>query len=141
MKPALLYRIAAAVLVLFALGHTYGFLSFNPSAPAAIVARQAMDAPFRVDGSTFSYGNFYMGFGLFISAYQLFSAFLAWHLGRLASTSPACIGALGWAFALLQVVGIVLSLKYFAIPQVVFSALLAICLMWPAWLVQTRDPG
>jgi hypothetical protein len=38
---------------------------------------------FSFGGGTFSYGGFYVGFGLFVTAYLLFSALLAWQLGGL----------------------------------------------------------
>lgn len=136
MKPVTLYRIASVLLVLFAAGHTFGFLKFKPATAEGLAVRDAMNnVHFQVGGSTFSYGGFYTGFGLYISLYLLFSAFLAWHLGTVASKSPQAIGALGWVFCAVQVVSLVLSWKYFSAPPAVFSAVIAICLGWAAWLV------
>lgn len=83
-----------------------------------------------------TYGEFYLDFGLFPTAYLLFSAFLAWHLGGLAQNDPQAIGALGWAFFAVQMVSLILSWVYFFVPPAVFSALVAACLGWAAWLVQ-----
>ena len=82
MNATLFYRIAAALLVSFAAGHTFGFLRFKPPTSDALAVRDAMNnVHFQVRGSDFSYGGFYRGFGLTITVYLLFSAFLAWHLG------------------------------------------------------------
>jgi len=90
---------------------------------------------FQEKGATHSYGRFYRGFGLSCSVSMIFSAFLAWHLGSLAGKLPQAIGALGWIFFAVQLAGVWLSWKYFGPPPVVFSATVAICLGWAAWLV------
>lgn len=132
MTPKLLYRIAAVLLIFFAAGHTYGFLKFKPPSPAALAVRDAMATPFQVAGSTFSYQGFYVGFGLFVTVYLLFSAYLAWHLSWLATAAPASIGFLGWIFAAVQAASFVLSCIYFSIPPATFSGILTICLVWAA---------
>jgi hypothetical protein len=82
MNPTLLYRIAAFVLVLFAAGHTLGFLKFKAPTPEGVAVQQAMDnVRFHLGARNYTYGDFYRGFGLFCTAYLLFGAFLAWHLG------------------------------------------------------------
>lgn len=137
MKASLFYRIASVLLILFAAGHTFGFLKFKPPSPEARAVRDAMySVQFQVGGSSFSYGGFYKGFGLFVTAYLLFSAFLAWHLGGLANSNPQAIGALGWAFFSVQVASLVLSWIYFSTAPAAFSAVVAACLGWAAWLVQ-----
>jgi len=133
MSATLLYRIAAAIFILFAAGHTFGFLSFTPPTPEGVAVRDAMDrVHFTVGGTSFSYGNFYRGFGLSISANTLFMALLAWHLGTVARTAPQSIGPIGWSFFALQILGVALSWKYFAIGPAAFSAAVAICLGWAA---------
>ena len=74
MKAKLFYRIAAVLFVLFAAGHTFGFLKFKPPTPEGIAVRDSMkNVHFRVEGRDYSYGGFYDGFGWYISAYLLFS--------------------------------------------------------------------
>jgi hypothetical protein len=139
MKAVTLYRIAAVLLVLLAVGHTFGFLKFKPPSPQGQAVWDAMNnVHFQLGGSSFSYGGFYIGFGLYITLYVLFSAFLAWHLGSVASNSPQAIGALGWVFCAVQVVSLILSWKYFPVEPAIFSALLVICLGWAAWLVTAK---
>jgi len=135
MTATLLYRIAAFVLVLFAAGHTLGFMTFKAPTPEGVAVQQTMDnVRFSLGGKSFTYGDFYRGFGLFCTAYLLFAAFMAWHMGDIARNTPQAIGALGWVFCGLQVVGIVLSWKYFVLPPTIFSAVLAILTGWAAWL-------
>ena len=136
MKPTLLYRIASGLLVVFAASHTYGLLSFTASTPEARAVREAMNSVhFQIMGTNCSYGGFYIGFGLLFTAYLLFSAFLAWHLGDLARRNPETIGTLAWSLFTVQVVNVVLSWVYFFPAPVTVSALAAVCLGWAAWLV------
>lgn len=135
MTATLLYRIAAVLLVLFAAGHTYGFLNFKPPTAEALAVRDAMESvSFQFKGSGYTYGQFYKGFGLTVTAYMLFAAFLAWHLGDIARVQPQTIGALGWAFVVVQLAALVLSLLYFFLVPALFSGVIAICLAWAAWL-------
>jgi hypothetical protein len=136
MKATLLYRIAAVLFILFAAGHTIGFLKFRPESQEGLAVWESMNnVHFQLGNGSFTYGGFYLGFGLFATLYLLFSAFLAWHLGSLAARNPTAIGALGWVFCATQVVSLLLSWKYFLAPPVVLSALLTISLGWAAWLV------
>jgi len=128
MKSVWLYRIAAVILILFTAGHTFGFLNFRPPTPEGVAVRDAMNrVAFTAGGSTVTYGGFYKAFGLDISMYLAFSAFLAWHLSVLARRAPKAIGGLGWAFVLLQIGGVALSWVYFGPVQVAFGAMVAIC--------------
>ncbi len=137
MKAVILYRIAAVVFVFFAAGHTVGFLRLVPPSPEARAVLDGMNnVHFQLRGETFSYGGFYRGFGLSITVTLLFSAFLSWHLGTLAGSHPQAIGWLGWVFAMVQVVSIVISWKYFATVPTIFAAAVAICLGWAAWLAK-----
>ncbi|MGA9040792.1 MAG: hypothetical protein WB421_09675 [Terriglobales bacterium] len=136
MKATVLYRIAAVVFVLFAAGHTFGFLSFKPPTPEGLAVRDAMNQVyFKVGNASFSYGHFYMGFGLSATVSMLFSAFVAWYLGGMARSNPHAIQSLAWVFVAVQVVGVVLSYLYFSVAPAAFSAVLVIVLGWAAWLV------
>ncbi|HET9837411.1 MAG TPA: hypothetical protein VFR84_04190 [Candidatus Angelobacter sp.] len=137
MNATLLYRIAAVLFVLFAAGHTVGFLKFKPPNPEGLAVRDSMNnVQLQVGGGKLTYGDFYRGFGLFCTLYLLFAAYLAWYLGNTAQTNPQAIGGLGWAFFVVQLVSIVLSWIYFLPPPVILSALVAICTGWAAWLVK-----
>ena len=136
MSATLLYRIAAFVFALFALGHTYGFLSLRaPSAEGRAVYDAMNTVHFELGGRSFSYGGFYRGLGLSCTVSLVLSAFLSWHLGDLARSAPSAIGALGWVFFLAQLVGVVLSFLYFGLPPAVLSVLVALLVGLAAFLV------
>ena len=136
MKAMLLYRIAAVVFVVFAAGHTVGFLKFKPPNPDGLAVRDTMDnVRLQVGSGKLTYGDFYRGFGLFCTVYLLFAAYLAWYLSSLAHGNPQAIGTLGWAFFVLQLASIVISWIYFLPPPVILSTVVAICTGWAAWLV------
>ena len=136
MNATLLYRIASVMLVLFALGHSAGFLRFKPPTAEGLAVRDSMDrVQFQVRGATFSYGRFYRGFGLSITAYLLFTAFLAWQLGTLAGRTQVSIGAIAWGFVVLQLAMLILSWMYFSAAPTVVSGVVVICLGWAAWLI------
>jgi len=136
LKATSLYRIASVFFILFAAGHTFGVLSLKPPSEEARAVFDGMNnVHFQVRGTSFSYGGFYRGFGLSITLQLLFSAFLAWHLGTLASSDPRAIGLLGWVFVVVQVAGLILSWKYFSAAPAMLSAIVAVCLGWAAWLV------
>jgi len=136
MNSTLLYRIATFVFVLFAFGHTYGFLSFRPpSAEGRAVYESMNSVPFQVGGKSFTYGGWYRGFGLSATFSMLFWAFLSWHLANLAKSNPAAVGNLGWALFIIQIAGAVLSFLYFGLPAMVFSALVTAIVGAATWLV------
>jgi hypothetical protein len=136
-KPTLLYRIAAVLYVLLAAVHTTGFLRLVPPTPEGVAVRDAMfNTHFALHGATFSYGSFYNGFGLSVSVYMLFAAFLAWHLGSLAKRDPSAIGSLGFAFCAMQVAQVVLCVVYFFPAPIVFESVIALVLALAAWRVR-----
>ena len=135
-KAAVLYRVASVIFILFAIGHTAGFLRFKaPSMEGQAVWDSMRSVQFPLGGSSRSYAEFYVGFGLFATLYLLFAAYLAWYLGGLAHSNPPAIGALGWMFFAVQIVSLILSWKYFLPPPVVLSGLAAICIGWASWIV------
>jgi hypothetical protein len=129
MKPLVWFRIAAVLILLFAVGHTLGFLAFRPSTAEGRAVWLAMNSVRFAEGrSTFSYGEFYVGFGLFITAFQLFAAWLVWLLGSMARQGAAGVCVIAWGMFALQIVGIGLSLRYFSAGPGVLSVMTAACL-------------
>jgi len=126
MRPSLFYRIAAIVTLLFAVGHTAGFLTFRPNSAEGQAAIKAMAVIFSEDGTRFSYEGFYKGFGLSCTFAMLLIAIWSWWLGSLARTMPRATIVPGAALLAYQTGGLVLSLLYFPLPAVVFSVLLPI---------------
>jgi len=132
-----MYRIAAVGLVLFAAGHTFGFLSFRPSSAEGLAVYNAMNSvQFDFNGAVRSYAEFYTGFGLMVTAYLLFCAFLAWHLSSLSASQPKAIGVLAWVFVAVQLASLVLSILYFFLVPALLSGVILVCLHWAAWLLR-----
>jgi succinate dehydrogenase hydrophobic anchor subunit len=129
-SATLWFRISAVILLLFAAGHTFGFLTFKPPTEQGQAVREAMaNVHFEVGGRIFSYGGFYHGFGLSATVSMLFEAFVCWFLGGLARRNPREVAPIGWALVVQQIAGMVLSLMYFGVPPTAFSAVLTICLI------------
>jgi hypothetical protein len=113
MRPSLFYRLATIVNLLFAVGHTAGFLTF-------------MAIAFNEDGTRFSYAGFYNGFGLTCTLAMLLIAVWSWWLGSLARTMPRATILPGTALLAYQIGALVLAVLYFPAPAVMFSAVLPI---------------
>jgi hypothetical protein len=129
MKPATWFRIAFVAMLLFAAGHTFGFLTFRPATAEGQAVWAAMNGVrFSVGHATFSYGGFYVGFGLFVTAFLAFQAWLVWFLGKMAERAVAETRAIAWSLCALQVATVELSLRYFAAAPAVLSVLAAVCL-------------
>jgi hypothetical protein len=70
---------------------------------------------------------------LSISATTFFWAYLSWRLGEMARTIPHAVGALGWAFFAVQMVGVVLAFVYFGPPPMLLSILVTGLVGTAAW--------
>ena len=112
--------------------HASGFLSFKAKTAEGSAVRQAMD---RVNvGSGLTYGGFYTGFGLSITATMLFYAFLCVGLGRLSAPKAARRRLHRWSFFAFQLPGHGAGVhRYRGAAGNRFLAS-AICLGWAAWL-------
>lgn len=126
MRPSLFYRLATIVNLLFAVGHTAGFLTFSPKSAAGQAAIKAMAVVFDEDGTRFSYEGFYKGFGLSCTFAMLLIAIWSWWLGGLAKTMPRATIVPGAALLVYQIGALVLAMLYFPAPAIAFSALLPI---------------
>jgi hypothetical protein len=126
MRPSLLFRIAAVVNLLFAAGHTIGFLSFAPKSAEGQAAIRAMSVWFTEDGARYSYEAFYRGFGISCTLAMLLIALWCWWLSGLARTAPRMTIVPGAALTLYQIGGLVLALLCFPLPATIFSAALLI---------------
>src|SRR4051812_24799534 len=123
LSPVFLYKLSGVVFLLFAVGHTIGFLTLVPPTEEGRSVFKGMNSV-RFEG--YSYGDFYLGFGLLITACQLFFAVMMWQLAKLSKTHPVEASALGWSVAALQAVGVVLGVMYLVPPSVVTSMVLVV---------------
>jgi hypothetical protein len=146
MTPTLFYRIAAMLLVFFAVTHTFGLLgSQKPAGESARVRKEMDSVRFQYMGKDCTWGGFYIGFGLFVTAYLLFTAFLAWYLGGVTQRDPVSgflgqihprhVKSLAWAFFTVQAICSYLGYRYFFMAPAVVSTLIALCLGLAAWRV------
>jgi hypothetical protein len=145
MKSVILFRVVAILFLLFTAGHTFGFLTFRPSTADGLAVYDAMNRVHFADSGhrMMSYGNFYRGFGLSISATQVFSGFLAWHLASMAKRGSKDVKVLGWAFFIWQIPGVALSFLYFGVPPMVLGSLVTLLIGWAtaAADVSLKDPA
>ena len=118
-----LYRIAAVLFLLFAAGHTAGFLTFRPKEADALAVLDGMNrVHFAAGSTTVTWGGFYTGFGLFVSAYLLFSVCVAWRLSNASDAEAAMARSVAWALFAVQLVNIGVCARYFGPVQVTFAA-------------------
>lgn len=87
---------------------------------------------FAVGGQTFSYGGFYLGFGLIISATEVFLAALMWWLANRSRESIKGLREITWILIALEAVILGLSLSFFGAGPAVLSAMTAIILVGAA---------
>src|SRR5256885_11532167 len=97
MKASVFYRIAAVLLVLFAVGHTVGFRQSDPSWGVDALLSSMRSIHFDAQGFNRTYWDFFSAFGLFFSVFLLFAAVLAWLLGRLPAETFAGVRSNAWA--------------------------------------------
>ena len=134
MKASWFYKIAAVLLLLFSIGHTLGFRQTDPQWKVEALVAEMQKIHFDAQGFDRSYWDFFVGFGLFVSVFLLFSAILAWQLGGMTAEILALIPAVKWSLALCFIGVTILSWKYFFVVPIVFSSLITLCLIVAAWL-------
>jgi hypothetical protein len=129
MKASLFYRIASGLLVLFAVGHTFGFRQNNPDWGAEAVLGLMRSVHFNALGFNRTYWDFFSAFGFFFSAFLIFAGVLAWQLSSLPAETLASIRGITWTLAICFVAVTALSWGFaFTIP-IVFSSLITVCLI------------
>jgi hypothetical protein len=134
-KASVFYRIAAVLLVLFAIGHTLGFRQNNPEWGASSVISSMQGTHFDAQGFNRTYWDFFSAFGLFCSVFLLFAAVIAWQLGGLtAGTFGAFTRRIAWALAVSFVAFTALSWRYAFTTPIVFSTVITVCLILAASL-------
>lgn len=129
MNTTLLLRVASLIALLFAIGHTMGSPWTPSEAPGPASVVEAMKSvSFDAMGTSRSYWEFYIGFGVTISVYMFAQAVLLWLLAALARTQAAatrpfvimllasCV-ANGWA-----------AWRYFFILPLILSVAMIVCL-------------
>lgn len=134
MKASIFYRIAAVLLLLFAIGHTVGFRQTDPKWGVDALLASMRSIHFDVQGFSRTYWDFFVGFGLFVTVFLLLAAAVAWQLGSLPAETLANMRGIAWTLALCFVAITVLSGRYFFIVPIVFSIVITMCLIAAAWV-------
>ena len=134
MKVSLLYRIAAVLLLLFAVGHTLGFSQSDPTWGIDTLRGSMRSIHFDVGGFSRTYWDFFVAAGFSVGVFYLFAAVLAWQLGSLPAGTLAVMRTTVWALALSFAAIAIVSWTYLFIIPIVFSTLVAVCLTAAAWL-------
>jgi hypothetical protein len=128
MKASLFYRIAAVLLLLFAVSHTLGFRVSDPTWGIDALLGSMRSIHFDVQGFNRTYWDFFVGAGFSVGVFYLFAAILAWQLGGLPAGTLALMRGTTWAFALCFAAIAVVSWRYLFIIPVAFSIAITVCL-------------
>ena len=134
MKASMFYRIAAVLLLLFAVGHTLGFRQSDPKWGVDALLGSMRSIHFDVQGFHRSYWDLFVAAGFSVGLLYLFAAILAWQLGNLPAATLALMRGTAWAFALCFAAITVVSWIYLFIIPIAFSIVITSCLTVAAWL-------
>jgi hypothetical protein len=128
-NTTLLLRIASVIALLFAVGHTSGH-PWTPSgdlAPAAVV-RAMKGVGFDAMGSSRTYWDFYVGFGLSINVYMFAQAAVLWLLATLAKTQPPSVRPFVVVLLVACAANGYVAWRHLFLLPVVLSVAMAVCL-------------
>jgi hypothetical protein len=130
-------RTAAAVTVLFAVGHSIGTFSPPPPGGASAVAQAMQTVQFDLFGAQRTYWDLFHGYGVLIILVGAFLAVQLWQLGSLAS---AAVRPLVLAIAALQICFAVVGFCSFFWAPGAFNAISAACALLAAWRAGSAPP-
>src|SRR5436305_15318969 len=121
MKSQLLYRISAALLLLFAIGHTLGFRDSDPTWKIDTLLGSMRSIHFDVQGFSRTYWDLFVAAGFSLGVFYLFAAALAWQLGGLPAETLGVMRATVWALALCFAAITIVSWTHLFIVPIAFS--------------------
>ena len=99
MKASMFYRVAAVLLLLFAIGHTLGFRRSDPKWGVEAVLGSMRSTHFDVQGFSRTYWDLFEAAGFSVGMFYLFAAILAWQLAGLPASTLVPMRGTAWAFA------------------------------------------
>jgi hypothetical protein len=134
MKASLFYRVAAVLLLFFAIGHTLGFRQSDPSWGVDTLLGSMRSIHFDVQGFSRTYWDLFVAAGFCVGVFYFFAAVLAWQLGGLPAGTLALMRSTAWSFAVCFAAISVVSWRYLFILPIVFSIVITMCLIAGAWL-------
>src|SRR2546430_9143663 len=107
MKASMFYRIAAVLLLLFAVGHTLGFRQSDPKWGVDALLGSMRSIHFDVQGFNRTYWDLFVAVGFSVRTLYLFAALFAWQVGGLLPATfpllPRTASALRHRFAAIPV--------------------------------------
>ncbi|HZF73631.1 MAG TPA: hypothetical protein VEZ51_09380 [Gemmatimonadaceae bacterium] len=133
MKASVFYRIAAVLLLLFAVAHTLSFRQSDPTWGIDALLSSMRSIHFDVLGFNRTYWDFFVAAGFSAGVLYLFAAIVAWQLGGLPVATLARMRGTAWAFALAFAAITVVSWRYLFIIPIAFSITITVCLTAAAW--------
>jgi len=139
MKASIFYRIAAVLLLFFAVGHTLGFRQSDPKWGVDALLRSMRSIHFDVQGFDRTYWDLFVAAGFSVGVFYLFAAMLAWQLSALPAATLAHMRDIRWGFALCFVAITLVSWRYLFIIPMAFSIVITLCLTAAAWT--SAKPG
>ena len=129
MKTTYLLRAAALVTLLFFAGHSSGYPWTPDVGPGSSAVIDAMKGhSFDVVGSIRTFWDFYIGFGLAISLFQLLQAIVLWQLAGIARVNAATVRPIIAVFCVAYFINALLALKFLFVIPVVTSLVIALIL-------------
>jgi len=138
MKPSTFYRIAAVLLLLLAIGHTFGFRQSDPAWGVEGLLASMRSIHFDVQGFNRTYWDLFLAAGFSISVFYLFSAILAWQLASLPAATLAVMRGPIWGVAVCFAAITLVLWRYLFLLPIVLAFLITVCLTAAAWLSAKR---
>ncbi|HTS57979.1 MAG TPA: hypothetical protein VMH03_10540 [Terriglobales bacterium] len=134
MRASLFYRIAAILLLLFAVGHTLGFRQSDPAWGVDTLLGSMRSIHFEVQGFSRTYWDLFVAAGYSVGVFYLFAAVLAWQLSGLPAQTLAVMRVTVWVLALSFAAITVVSWRYLFMLPIAFSIVITVFLTAAAWL-------
>jgi hypothetical protein len=126
----LMYRVAAALLLLFGAGHSVGTWLGQSPAPAADVVFEAMKTVrFDFHGIERSFYELFLGHAHLVSLYLAVSALVAWTLSGLAVEAWSSVGPMAWGLAVATVLAAGVAWVHFFRGPAILTSVAALLLV------------
>ena len=124
------YRLSAYVLLFYAVGHTLGAVAATPGfgAESDAVVSAMKTVHVAADGADCTWYGFYRGFGILVSVFFAFSAFLTWHLGGKNERERRAFLPVTWTLFLSYAASIPVTWVYFFAAPRFLSTVVAVLL-------------
>ena len=89
---------------------------------------------FDIMGTSRTYWDFFVGFGLFFTIFLVFAAVLAWQLGGLSRQASEIMRGPAWTLVICFSAVTILAFRYTFVVPIILSVLILLCLTAAAWL-------